>query len=637
MQRTTKPALWGRWAAVLLLLWSLVGGLPAAPAFAGGALTALSAVDPGCPPVTADGQVVYGCNELSRNLQKARLWLQQNKPRGTTDKLFKNAGASNYAIARLEDGTYVIGYSDNLQHSEERLLDQMNGKARRIVFDPATGRVSYQPARASRIAEGFSELEPCANKCDTKLGTAGVRNKFTWSWQWNGREGDTDDDVKAIRDRANNPKTGNKPLALKQLKANGAPGRINDPANVQSGIGKAVQRQLGPGRPGGIDFSSVQLRYVSDGTSGNTYSFKAPTLPGKPSTDGTGPIYDAFTALNVWMTVQPSKFWVNLNPDEPNRIIDSDLAQTDVGQVLLSSDLTLKESGTKLIDPNTPIGKEFWGKMQAAGLEKFCKRDWIVPKQATVRESGSELYILDAPLEVKTEGADFHMPGSDFTCPADSKAATEIYRSVIVPELTKLVNESPEYTALRRVYISRVAAEWYRQRLAKAGTAADFGVDSNDVDTLESIKTWDPKDIYNKYLKELNSVVYTTPDGFVVTAGGVDFTQPVKVDTLNDSTFKQQYPALPSTVQKSLTEVAKTTDDKDAFNGGADQVPAVTKPPASASPSPGGTAGGGQGGGGGLPITGAPIFAIAAAGIVLIVIGLAALGRKRRIRFVAKQ
>src|SRR6185295_8638367 len=97
MQRTTKPALWGRWAAVLLLLWSLVGGLPAAPAFAGGALTALSAVDPGCPPVTADGQVVYGCNELSRNLQKARLWLQQNKPRGTTDKLFKNAGASNYA------------------------------------------------------------------------------------------------------------------------------------------------------------------------------------------------------------------------------------------------------------------------------------------------------------------------------------------------------------------------------------------------------------------------------------------------------------------------------------------------------------------------------------------------------------
>ena len=640
MERTTRTAIWGRLAAVLLLLWALVGGLPAGPAFAGRAVAALSAVDPGCPPATADGQVVYGCNELSRNLQRARLWLQQNKPPGTTDKLFKNAGASNYGIARLQDGTYVIGYSDNVAHSEERLLDQMNGTSRRIVFDPATGRVSYQAPKASPIVEGFSELEPCANKCDPKLRSAGVREKFTYSWQWNGREGDTPDDVKAIRDRSNNAKTGYKALALRQLKANGAPGRINIPENVRSGIGESAQRISGPGRPGGIDFSSVQLRYVSDGTAGNLYSFKAPATPGKPSTDGTGAIYDAYTAMNVWMTVQPSKFWVNLNPDEPNRVIDADLAQTDVGHVLLHSDLVLKESGTKLLDPNQPIGREFWARMEAAGLTKFCKRDWIVPKQATVRESGSELYILDAPLEVKTEGDDFQMPGSDFTCPSDSKAATAIYRAVIVPELTRLVNESPEYTDLRRVYISRVAAEWYRQRMAKDGTAADFGIDSNNVDTLEAIEPWNPRDIYDQYLKELNSVTYTTPDGFVVTAGGVDFTQPVKVDTLNDGDFKQQYPALPSTVQKSLTEVTRTTDEKDAFNGGADQLPAITTPP-TAGPSPSGTAGGQHGGdggeGGGLPITGAPILTIAGVGLVLIVFGLLALWRTRRVRWVAKR
>ena len=639
MEKTTRTAVWGWLAAVMLLLLSLVGALPADPAFAGRAVTALSAVDPGCPPATADGQVVYGCNELSRYLQRARLWLQQNKPRGTTDKLFKNANASNYAIAKLEDGTYVIGYSDNVAHGEVRLLDQMNGKTQRVVFDPATGRVSYQAPKVSRIAEGFSELEPCAFKCDPKLQSAGVREKFTWSWQWNGREGDTKADIEAIRDRSNNGTTGYKTLALRQLKANGAPGRINIPENVQSGIGRSAQRIAGPGRPGGIDFSQVQLRYVSDGTSGNTYSFKAPTTPGKPSTEGTGAVYDAYTALNVWMTVQPSKFWVNLNPDEPNRVIDSDLAQTDVGHVLLQSDLTLKETGTKLLDPNQPVGKEFWGRMQAAGLTKFCKRDWIVPKQATVRESGSELYILDAPLEVKTEGADFQMPGSDFTCPGDSKAATEIYRAVIVPELTRLVNESPEYTDLRRVYISRVAAEWYRQRMVKNGTADAFGIDSNNVDTLEAIDPWSPTDLYNKYLKELNSVTYTTPDGFVVTAGGVDFTQPVKVDTLSDTSFRQQYPALPSTVQKSLTEVTKTTDDKDAFNGGADQVPAITKPP-TASPSPSGTAGGqngGEGEGGGLPITGAPVFAIAGVGMVLVLFGLLALWRTRRVRWVAKR
>jgi hypothetical protein len=643
MERTTRTAIGGRLAAVLLLIWSLVGGLPADPAFAARAVSALSAVDPGCPPVTADGQVIYGCNDLSRNLQKARLWLQQNKPRGTTDKLFKNAGASNYAIAKLRDGTYIIGYSDNLAHSEERLLDQMNGKSQRAVFDPATGRVSYQAPRASPIVEGFSELEPCANKCDPKLNSAGVRQKFTWSYQWNGRPGDSDDEIKAIRDRANNPKTGYKPLALKQLKANGAPGRIDIPENVRSGIGQSAQRISGPGRPGGIDFSSVQLRYVSDGASGNMYSFKAPTTPGKPSTDGTGAIYDAYEAMNVWMTVQPAKFWVNLNPDEPDRIIDADLAQTDVGHVLLKSDLTLKETGTKLLDPNQPVGKKFWDRMAAAGLTKFCSRDWIVPKQATVRESGSELYILDAPLEVKSEGEVFQVPGGGFACPAVSKAADEIYRSVITPELTRLVNEAPEYTDLRRIYISRVAAEWYRQRMAKNGTAEEFGIDSNNVDTLEAIDPWNPKDIYNQYVKELNSVTYKTPDGFVVTTGGVDFTQPVKVDTVGDTAFKQQYPALPSTVQKSLTEVARTTDEKDAFNGGADQAPAITKPP-TASPSPSGagtgTAGGQNGAnggqGGGLPITGAPVFAIAGVGVLLILFGLLALRRTRRVRWVAK-
>jgi hypothetical protein len=94
--------------------------------------------------------------------------------------------------------------------------------------------------------------------------------------------------------------------------------------------------------------------------------------------------------------------------------------------------------------------------------------------------------------------------------------------------------------------------------MAKNGTAEEFGIDSNNVDTLEAIDPWNPKDIYNQYVKELNSVTYKTPDGFVVTTGGVDFTQPVKVDTVGDTAFKQQYPALPSTVQKSLTEVART-------------------------------------------------------------------------------
>ncbi len=53
----------------------------------------------------------------------------------------------------------------------------------------------------------------------------------------------------------------------------------------------------------------------------------------------------------------------------------------------------------------------------------------------------------------------------------------------------------------------------------------------------------------------------------------------------------------------------------------------------------GGQGNGGDNGdeGGGLPITGAPIFTIAAAGIMLILIGIGALWCTRRVRWVAKK
>jgi hypothetical protein len=474
-------------------------------------------------------------------------------------------------------------------------------------------------------------------------------DKTRYAYRWNPPKGATTAEKEEFRDTINNGKTGLKPLAIKQLFANGKPGRIPDVQNAQSGMANAVKRQNEAGNcagtvslgrsvprataadcPGGIDFTSIQLRYVSDGGGGgNTYSFRAPTTPGKPSTDGTAAIFDAFGALNVWMTVNPSKFWVNLNPGEPDRIIDQDLAAADVGHVLLQSDLTLKESGTKLLDPNTAVGKKFWDRMDAAHLDKFCIRDWIVPKAATVRESGSELYILDAPLEVKSEGDSFQLPGSgQDTCPADSKPAAQIYREVILPELTRVVNDAPEYTDLRRVYISRVAAEWYRQRMIHDGRAEQFGIDSNDTTNLESVVPWDPKDIFDQYVKEINATRYTTPDGRVIITGGVDLTQPVKIDKVNDTTFQQRYPKLPTVVQNSVKEVTKTTDEKHAFAGGADEVPELTTPPTTRPTTPPGAGGGG---GGGLPVTGTPVMAIAAAGTLLIALGLFALWRTRRV------
>ncbi|PYC71054.1 hypothetical protein C7C45_11545 [Micromonospora arborensis] len=208
-----------------------------------------------------------------------------------------------------------------------------------------------------------------------------------------------------------------------------------------------------------------------------------------------------------------------------------------------------------------------------------------------------------------------------------------VYRDLLLPELNKAVNDAPEFKDLRRAYLSRVAAEWYRDRMTADGRAEEAGIDTNDVTALEREDDWNPTDVFNQYLKELSATKYELPNGVTVTTGGVDFTQPVKTTKVNDTTFKEKHATLPTTVGKSLTEVTKTSDEKQAYLGGSDDIPEF-----GGLKQPSGTEGGedgGGGGGGGLPITGAPIFAIAAAGVLLILIGMAVLWRTRRVRWTA--
>jgi len=100
------------------------------------------------------------------------------------------------------------------------------------------------------------------------------------------------------------------------------------------------------------------------------------------------------------------------------------------------------------------------------------------------------------------------------------------------------VNTSPVFRDLRQAYLARVVAEWSRQRAAAAGPEdeAELGIDSNDVINLETADDWVPKDVFDKYVKEINATTYQTK-GFTVTTGGVDFSQPVTWSALDDTAF----------------------------------------------------------------------------------------------------
>lgn len=338
---------------------------------------------------------------------------------------------------------------------------------------------------------------------------------------------------------------------------------------VASGIGGGVASGLSAvssgigGVLGGVDFSTLQLRYISDtdlNGNGVQYSFAANTQTGAaPSFGGNTNAYMASDSFFVWLALPTSAFTVNLNPNEPDRIIDAQFGRTDAGRILLEADYTMKQATAKLVDPATPDGRQFLDALK--GSKCFSpQRKWIIPLPASVSTQGDSMYILDAPLDVKLEieGMDLK-PG--IGCPAQDAGITrqndDLYRTMILPKIVDEVNHAPEYADLRRVYASRIAAEWYRQRSATKATAYSKIVDSGNIDAWTSKEPFSPQELFNRYRKSFyeGDATYTwqtgDPTTWKLTIGGVDFTN-IPMVNMTPKDFAKDHPTLPATASGSL-------------------------------------------------------------------------------------
>jgi hypothetical protein len=290
---------------------------------------------------------------------------------------------------------------------------------------------------------------------------------------------------------------------------------------------------------GGVDFSTLELRYLSDtftGAAGVKYAYHVDPDPNqKISFGGAKAAKLAADSFFTWLALPESAFTVNLNPEEPNRIVDERFGRTDAGRVLLEADFEMKKTVAELIHPDTAAGLSYWERLRG---EQRCisMREWIVPTPATVRDNGTELFILDAPLDVKMETEYKKLSGAD-NCPGQATADTQhneqVYRSLILPQVVKAVNTAPEYADLRRVYASRVAAQWYRERSATKETAYKSIVGSGDITPWVTTTEWKPKDTFDAYVKSYRdgefTVKRTTRSGDTIYTntyvyGGVDFT-----------------------------------------------------------------------------------------------------------------
>jgi hypothetical protein len=439
---------------------------------------------------------------------------------------------------------------------------------------------------AALVTEGESELKPCQKV------TNNCRLNLQQQWFTNLRDMNYNIpyyDILASYTAANGklkPSTNNEEAIeildrlIKQWIADGRPRTGHRYANelfttpgsppaAPDGLVGALTGQAGA-QNGGIDFSSLQLRYLTDAPPGSDqgirFSFSATASNQPPKLDaGRAVTLQASDAFFVWLSLSPSTFWVNLNPTEPDRIVDAKLGTTDVGRILLQADLQMKKTVARLIHPDTATGKQFWAALQSGADQQTClsMRQWIVPGPATVREDGNSLYILDTPLTVLMEND--YVKGADdqYSCQASEavKAHNEqVYRTSILPKVQQAVNTAPEYADLRRVYLSRVAAEWYRKRNVNRNTAYADLINSGDVRAWPARLSWSPRQVFDQYVEsykkgEFNVTRKTREGNYIVTHtyvyGGVDFGK-VRYTGLDPASFSSKYGPLPDTVAQSL-------------------------------------------------------------------------------------
>ncbi|MFD4142959.1 hypothetical protein [Streptomyces sp. NPDC058572] len=493
-----------------------------------------------------------------------------------------------------------------------------------------------------------------------KAPTGGVRDKSTLMQppgrSGNSRGGATDE----IRESRPNPK------AMKEFL---------DRKNA------ADPNRLAPRGPGGVDFTTLELRYVGKPVKGKGLDYGFSAKEDATEQSGWGGkeksrlISDSFF---TWLALTPEKFWVNLNPDQPDKIMDSAFGRTDAGRILLEADLELKRDYADAINPTKrPEADRFWKSMprNAQGVPCwFQVRNWIEPGTAVVREENGGIHILDTPLKVQAQYLKIdNMPGDAYLCDFDEtqkKWAERQINTLIMPEVERRVNNDPRYADLRRVYTARVAAEFIRQQDAKSPTDYRKIINSNDVSRWPlrgENKDWTRESVYQAYLKSLregeSQWEHDAGGGpYTYSVGGVDFSKQPKRN-MPKARFDAEHRYLPRQTRTSvqtLTDNAKddagllllggNTNATDTSDGGGRPDPTPTDPGKPSDkptdpgkpdptpthqPDPGGVTGGNEGGkdpDGDLADTGSdtPVGLIASLAAALAAVGGGLVWWKRR-------
>src|SRR5208283_2728728 len=84
---------------------------------------------------------------------------------------------------------------------------------------------------------------------------------------------------------------------------------------------------------------------------------------------------------------------------------------------------------------------------------------------------------------------------------------SQIVREIVIPELTKEVNENKNFAKLRQVYNSLILATWYKKKI-KDSILSQVYADKNKVTGVNIDDPQEKQKIYERYLQAFKKGVY---------------------------------------------------------------------------------------------------------------------------------
>jgi hypothetical protein len=225
------------------------------------------------------------------------------------------------------------------------------------------------------------------------------------------------------------------------------------------------------------------------------------------------------------LTIPEKDLWVNLSPEEKDRIIPTAFGLTEMGRDLLGQDYLLKQVASSAFDPDEVLGKKFWDEVYRQAEEKFGTTDipldtrhrvWIVPSDVTVYEKpdagkgSAAAMVVDARLKVMLEVDYLALSKKEVISEKTSDLddmAKKIMRDIIIPALEKEVNEGRHFARLRQIYHSFILAAWYKKKL-KDSIATTMYVDQGKVAGVDTGEPDAPQKIYEQYLDSFRKGVF---------------------------------------------------------------------------------------------------------------------------------